>query len=282
LAALAVSGFTKEALGFQDGYFTTSDGVRLHYLIAGKGPFLLFEPGWLMPASIWKHQLTYFSNGFRVVALDPRGQGESEVPPKPFTVNRRAQDMVELTRHLRARRVVWVGWSLGASEVMALFKGAEASRTAAVVLVDGPVGMEAGQANRARRAKFLASLSQDREGVIRHFVKSMFFSSQPQEFMDGVLASALRMPLDQAQAILRDMYEPASWRPAKTALTMPILFVTTPTYLEQAKYLKARVPRTRVEVFKDLGHALFVDDVPRFNKTVGDFLLRVGYEPLRP
>lgn len=69
---------TFHAQPIQSRFFTTSDGVRLHYLEAGTGPALIFVPGWTMPAEIWEAQLRDLSREFRVIALDPRSQGASE------------------------------------------------------------------------------------------------------------------------------------------------------------------------------------------------------------
>ncbi|MGA3213157.1 MAG: alpha/beta hydrolase [Terriglobales bacterium] len=59
-------------------YLVTSDGVRLHYLEAGSGPAIVFEPGWMMMAGIWQSQIDYFSRSYHVIALDPRSQGDSD------------------------------------------------------------------------------------------------------------------------------------------------------------------------------------------------------------
>src|SRR5260370_3080645 len=97
----------------KDGSFKTSDGVKLHYLEAGSGPAIFFEPGWSMPAWIWDPQFKYFAEHFHVVALDPRSQGDSDKPTEGNSCERRAQDIKELLEHLKLDHVVLVGWSLG-------------------------------------------------------------------------------------------------------------------------------------------------------------------------
>ena len=68
----------------QSRFFITSDGVRLHYLEAGPrtGHTIVFVPGWTMPAWIWEPQISAFAQRYHVVAFDPRGQGESDVPAR--------------------------------------------------------------------------------------------------------------------------------------------------------------------------------------------------------
>ena len=49
-------------------FFTTSDGVRLHYLEAGPrtAHTIVFVPGWTMPAWIWAPQIAAFSHAYHV------------------------------------------------------------------------------------------------------------------------------------------------------------------------------------------------------------------------
>ncbi len=81
-ATLLLPGVAEAA----DRFFTTSDGVRLHYTETGPNfaQTLVFVPGWTMPAWIFQRQIDVFSRDYHVVALDPRGQGESEVPPTGY------------------------------------------------------------------------------------------------------------------------------------------------------------------------------------------------------
>ena len=64
----------------KSGFIKTSDGIRIHYVEAGKGDPIVFIPGWRMPAWIWQKQIDGLSNKYRVIAVDPRSQGESDKP----------------------------------------------------------------------------------------------------------------------------------------------------------------------------------------------------------
>jgi pimeloyl-ACP methyl ester carboxylesterase len=70
LSLLLVSPALHGAASVKDGSFTTSDGVKLHYLESGAGSTILFVPGWTMPAEIWQPQIEYFSKSYHVVAVD--------------------------------------------------------------------------------------------------------------------------------------------------------------------------------------------------------------------
>ena len=57
-------------------------------------------------------------NALRVVALDPRGQGDSQVPRAGYHIDRRADDIAECLATRTRGPVILVGWSLAAVEVL--------------------------------------------------------------------------------------------------------------------------------------------------------------------
>ena len=42
-------------------FFTTPDGVKLHYRTAGSGKSLLFLHGWSMCSRVWRYQIEWFA-----------------------------------------------------------------------------------------------------------------------------------------------------------------------------------------------------------------------------
>ncbi len=255
------------------GFFRTTDGVRLHYLEAGRGPGILFEPGWTMPAWIWDAQLRHFAEHYHVVALDPRSQGESEKRSDGNYPERRAQDINELVNHLKLSPVVLVGWSLGVNELLTYAEQFGGTQVRAYVLVDGFV-------TDKQDPKFIASVlalykqvQTDRRKFTEKFVRSMYKKPQPEDYLARVMAASMKMPTDTAIAVSVSTITRADWRPAIARLDRPVL-ITCETAVKglAADLIKSMVPTTRVELFDDAGHALFVDDATRFNSVLEDFL----------
>src|SRR5688500_12624519 len=60
------------------------DGVGIHYEVYGAGePTLVFIPPWaIVHSRIYKAQLPWFSDRFRCVTYDPRGNGRSDRPER--------------------------------------------------------------------------------------------------------------------------------------------------------------------------------------------------------
>lgn len=252
--------------------FVTSDGVRLNVLETGRSagtPVIALVPGWCMPAAIWRHQLAGLGTHHRVAALDPRGQGDSEVAPRGYDAERRAADIAEfLTPY---PRVVLVGWSLGALESLQYVHAHGEARVAGLVLVDSTVG----EPPAPTAGAFKESLRGNRRRALNEFVRAIFRTPRPQAELDALVEGALRLRLDDSVALLSYPQSADHWRAAAHALRAPLLYVVTPRFAAQAASLQRHRPATEVAVFERAGHALFVDEPDRFNALLHAFAARL-------
>ena len=65
--------------------FVSANGSRFHVVEAGTGPLVLFLHGFPEFWWAWQHQLRAVSDaGFRAVAVDMRGYGASDKPPRGY------------------------------------------------------------------------------------------------------------------------------------------------------------------------------------------------------
>jgi non-heme chloroperoxidase len=250
-------------------HFTSSDGMRLHYIAAGAGETLLFVPGWLMPAEIWRPQIDYFSPRYRVVAFDPRSQGESQLAPTGNGIRRRAQDLHELIEHLRAGRLVLIGWSLGVMEALLYLHTQGDARVAALVLVDNSVGENPPQSGGKT---FPRRRPEERALEVADFVRSMFNTPQSPEYLSWLTAQALRTPPAAGASLLAIPYPRTFWRSAVHKTRKPLLYAVTASLQGQAQTLVRKRKGTSIEIFADAGHALFIDEHARFNSVLDTFL----------
>ena len=279
LSILFVHSLLWAAPGTKDGFFKTSDGIRLHYLDSGAGPAIVFIPGWTMPAEIWDSQIQYFSRTHRVVALDPRSQGESEQTVEGNFPERRAKDIKELVDHLGLSPVVLVGWSLGVREELTYARMFGTSTLSALVLVDGEVLSTASPQAYQGRADFLHNVQANRAEFTETFVHSMYRKPQSKEYLAKIVADSLKTPTNTAVALLVELYLWNDLRPILAGIDIPLLFGVTARHRDQAEIVRSLVPAAQTEVFEDAGHALFVDDAGRFNGVLENFLARTSQGP---
>lgn len=90
----------------------TVGGVRIAVEHRGSGPAILFIHGFPLDRSIWQHQLDTLS-GFRRIAPDLRGMGQSDAPDLGYSMSTYAEDLLGLLDGLGEDRVVLCGLSLG-------------------------------------------------------------------------------------------------------------------------------------------------------------------------
>jgi non-heme chloroperoxidase len=265
------------AAAAHDRFFTTSDGVRLHYVEQGPraagAHTIVFIPGLAMPGWIWAGQLAAFRGRYRVIAFDPRGQGRSEVAARGYTAARRGQDIAELLRRLGPAPVLLVGWSLGVLDALAYVHADGDRRLAGLVLIDNSVGEDPPPVWHPPSGRPLPYRL-----AMAGFVRGMFHTPQPDAWLDRLTASSLRLPAADARA-LRSYDEPRSfWREAVEGFRPPLLYLVRPGLAAQAATLRARRPGTETAVFPAAGHALFIDDPGRFDALLRGFIVRAVWQ----
>lgn len=94
----------------------TLSGLRFHIAEAGQGPLVLLCHGWPESWYSWRHQLRALADaGFRAVAADMRGFGQTEAPEDvaAYTIVHHVGDMVQLVSALRETQAVIVGHDWG-------------------------------------------------------------------------------------------------------------------------------------------------------------------------
>ena len=250
----------------------TSDGVALSILESGREHDasdklkIALVTGWSMPASVWLNQLADFGRSYYTLAIDPRGQGASQVPTDGFTAERRARDLEEFLGPLR--NVLLIGWSLGAIESLQYVHMFGAGRLAGLVLVDSSVGEEP---EPPPGGTFLQALRDDRDKTLDGFVRAIFKNPRSDAEIAAMVDGAKRMSVDQSIALLSYPFPRTHWKEVAHGFSKPLLYIVTPQFEEQAGNLQKNRPGTEVEIFVDAGHALFVDQPERFNALIRKF-----------
>ncbi len=99
--------------------FVAANGARFHVTVAGPDerdtPLVVLLHDVLQYWWAWRHQLTALAAaGYRVAAMDLRGTGGSDKPPRGYDTPTMATDVTRVTRSLGAERCVLVGSGAGA------------------------------------------------------------------------------------------------------------------------------------------------------------------------
>lgn len=288
LAAMAVLVSVPALAAATGGTVETGD-VTLHYLTAGKADdkaALVLIPGWSTDAAIWSEQIDHFSPSLRVVAIDPRSQGESTKTPEGNTPEQRARDYEAVFAKLDLKRIILVGWSQGAQDVAAYVGEFGTARLTGVVLVDSTVSK--GAASVATSPDFPARLLGNIDLYAKHkrdyldgFMHFIFQHRMSDERMEGFIDTALKTPTaDGVAELVADML--GAERTANlTKFDKPTLVIAAAKSfeLEQQKAELALLPSARFAAIEDAGHGVFVDQPQKFDQLLGEFIKGLPQSP---
>jgi non-heme chloroperoxidase len=297
------SAADNKPVAVKSGFVTTADGVKIHYLEAGKSvkapgaevgnplpngvtptkgsiavsvvkqpPSILFVPGWTMPAWIWQRQIDYFSRDYRVVAMDPRSQGESTQTTEGLYPAVRARDIKAVVDQLHLAPVVIVSWSMAVVETMAYVDEYGTGDFAGMVLVDNDAGGGV-PAEADQDFGLLKRVLEDRRSAADGFVRKLNFKKpQSEDYIQKVIQASLRVPTNTAVSLLVG-YFVSDYRGMLSKIDKPtVICAAKSPYMSTIADMQAKIPGSQLEVFDGDGHALFVDDPDRFNAVVEDLL----------
>lgn len=114
------------------------NGIELYYELHGPedAPLLVLNNGIIMNASTsWVYQTETLARRYRVLQYDCRGQGQSEHPEGPYTMELHARDLAALMKALGYERAHLVGISYG-GEVAQAFALKYPQQTSSLILAD--------------------------------------------------------------------------------------------------------------------------------------------------
>ena len=282
LLVASSAGAQSADVSIRDGYATVESGIRIHYLEAGSDsalPALVLIPGWRLPAFLWNEQLQRFSKLTRVIAIDPRSQGESTKTTDGNTPESRARDLYGVLRELHVSSCVLVGWSQGAQDVGAYVQQFGVEKLAGVVFVDSPVSFGPAEIDSHKEfariilsgiSTYAAHPAEYSEGM----VKSLFKKPHPELDMAKIVKSTMETPTDTGIAMLVSDIFGVDLRPPLNIKKKKALVVASSAspLLNVQKEMAAIIPGSKLVILEGAGHAVFIDEPEKFDQALEGFL----------
>jgi len=152
---------------------TASPSTELYYDDLGSGQPVVLIHGWPLSQRMWEAQITALCDGgYRCIAYDRRGFGDSGKPSGGYDYDSFASDLNDLMTQLDVRDAVLVGFSMGGGEVARYIGRYGTGRVAKAALLssvtpfllktpDNPAGLDRAvfdgmiEAAKADRVQFL-------------------------------------------------------------------------------------------------------------------------------
>jgi len=256
------------------------DGAEIVYHSSGTDsthPALVFAHGWCSNHASWEHQIRYFANQHRVIALDRRGHGESTTSGTGHDPMGHASDIAAVIEDAGLTDVIVVGHAGGCPGVMELLRTYPALVRAGVI-VDAYLypQVNANDPDSLFGAFFGNIIDglqgPDADEKFRECYTAFFGASLNDETIRGIVDDAAQTPnavkIAEIEGLLVDLAEIAR------GITQPVLWLMG-SFLHEAQNREYLVANLRdvgfAEVFGS-GHFPHVEQPAQVNAAIAAFI----------
>ena len=261
----------------------SSSGVRIGLRVEGAANprAIAFVHGWAQSSRAWATQLAEpaLADRFRLVAMDLRGHGTSDVPAEGYDDPRNwAEDLATVLDFAGGDAVV-VGWSYGGLVIADYLRTHGTARMCGIVLVGAITeigrGRPGGRIGPVMRTALPAALSDDPQAAVPalvEFNRGMAAKPMPGALAQALLGASLSVPPAVRGALFRRDVDNAD---VLATVDVPTLVVhgTADLVVDRraGEYAVRKIPGAHGRWLEGVGHLPFVEAVPEFNTVLRQF-----------
>jgi pimeloyl-ACP methyl ester carboxylesterase len=255
------------------------NGITLTYDDRGSGLPLLLIHGFPLSRQMWRPQLGTLSDaGFRVIAPDLRGFGESDAPDGPYSMELFADDLVALMDHLGIESAVVGGMSMGGYVLFNLLERyPERIRGACFIVTRANADDEAVKERRLALARDVMKFGLK---VVADAFEPLLFAEESMFERPKLVSDVYRwMSANDSRGVaggLLAMRERKDYTELLSGFSIPALAIgaaedkAAPP--ENARIIAAGVPGCRLAVIPHAGHMANLENPGAFNAAMLEFL----------
>lgn len=267
---------------------TGAEEVALNLVDYGTGQPIILIHGWPLSHKSWEQQIpALVAAGYRVIAYDRRGFGDSSRPWDGYDYDTLASDLHAIIEELQLSDVILAGFSMGGGEVVRYITNYGEANIAKVVLIssiiplvkqhtDNPDGVPSEKLEEIAQA-----LQDDRVGFLKGFHEQFYgvdkdASAVSQGQLDYDFSIAAHAA-PQATVKAADAWANTDFRAECAGISTPTLIIhgkkdaTVPfeTAAQQAHQL---IANSLLVTYDDAAHGLNVTHAARLNEDLIGFL----------
>lgn len=267
----------------------SSDGVDIHYQLAGEGYPLVWSHEFAGDITSWEPQVNFFSRRYQVITYCHRGYPPSEVPddPEAYSQDHQVEDVYRLLRHLGIDRAYIGGLSMGGTVTIS-FAIAHPEMCRALIVASAGAGSNPGDRERLVASWQALSDSMIAEGMEK-FADGYARGPERVQFLrkDPVGWARFHAGLasHSAQGSALTFRGVQMKRPTIYQLEKDLQQIKAPTLVligdedapcvDAALFMKRNIPACGLAVFPQSGHTINLEEPGLYNRTVLDFLTAV-------
>jgi len=264
-------------------YIEVEKNVKLHVVDLGDGPAIVLIHGWPLNNAMYEYQYQYLvRKGFRVIGISLRGYGKSDKPYGKYDFDVFSDDIKVVLEKLKIEKAVLGGFSMGGAVVIhyvTKYNGAHVGKlalfgAAAPSWVQRP-GFPYGLPVDGAKA-FVQLTTADRPKVVDDFGKVMgatetALSQGMSDWLKNINMEASPYAATESVRALAEI----DLRQNLARINVPVaIFHGTKDKLCDfvfAEELQKGIKNSFVIKFENSGHALFIEEMEKFNTELEKF-----------
>jgi pimeloyl-ACP methyl ester carboxylesterase len=255
------------------------NGIQLAYDEAGQGPAVLLIHGFPLGRQMWQPQVQALAGaGFRAVAPDLRGFGESEPGTEVGATDLMADDLIALLDHLGIEKAVVGGMSMGGYVMLNLLARYPERFSAACFIVTRADADD--ETARGKRGHLISEIQAGRPEVVPNAFTPLIFADRTvadrPELVDevrGWMTATSPAGFVVGLEAIRDRGDSSALLPQ---LKIPVLVLgakedkAIPPEISQD--MAEQIPGAKLCMVAGAGHMVNIEQPDAFNAALLDFL----------
>ena len=252
--------------------------MKLGYEEAGEGPVLLLVHGFPVDRRIWRPQLESLADIRRVVAVDLRGRGKSQVEAEGWTIDDYAGDIAETIDAVGERQVDLVGLSMGGYIAFSLLR-MHPEKVRSLVLMSTKAEEDGPEAKKGRDENAALVKEKGSEALVDRMLQNVLSKNASEEVKKDVADMFRSIPPDSAVADLEAMRDRPDSTADLTSIRVPTLVIQGEEdgllTLGAGRAMAAAIPQGRFVSIPGSGHFVSIEQPRLVNEALSDFLKNV-------
>ena len=240
----------------------------------GEGFPLVLVHGFLGSSAMWKPQIDFFKDNFRVITPDLPGYGKSNKAKSHNSIQSISNLLLDCLREKKIDKFHLLGHSMGGMIVQDMAKKSGEKISKLVCYSTGPRGEMPGR---------FETLEQSRENLkknglktmVRNIVKTWFVKGEDAKYFDICIETGTQTSKEAADNSLVAF---KNWNGVDTLKnikneTLIIWGDQDKSYnLTQVKTLEKNISNSSLVIFKECAHNVHLEKIEEFNRTVFNFI----------
>ena len=241
----------------------------------GKGFPLVLVHGFLGSSKMWKPQIDFFKDHFRIITPDLPGFGKSNKAKSHNSIQSIANLLINCLEEKKIHKFHLLGHSMGGMIVQEMAKKIGDKISKLVCYSTGPRGEMPGRFESVDESR--ENLQKNGlETMAKNIAKTWFIKGENAKYFDVCIETGKQTSME---AVDNSLVAFKNWNGVDTLKnikneTLIIWGDQDKSYnFEQVQTLEKNIENSKLIIFKNCAHNVHLEQPDQFNKTIKDFLL---------